>query len=45
MLRLRASLAGQVPVCLGDAITGIDEFDLGILTRAVLHASGSRQFP
>src|SRR4051794_34884159 len=25
MLRLGASLAGQAPVCLGDAITGIDE--------------------
>ncbi len=45
MLRLAASLAGQAPVSLGDAITGIDDRNVGLLVRAVLHASGRRQFP
>jgi hypothetical protein len=45
MLRLAASLADQAPVNLGDAITGIDECNLRILIRAVLHAAGRRQFP
>jgi hypothetical protein len=45
MLRLAASLADQAPVNLGDAITGIDECNLSILIRAVLHAAGRRQFP
>lgn len=44
MLRLAASLAGQAPVILGDAVTGIDERNVGILRRAILHASGRRQF-
>lgn len=30
MLRLAASLADQAPVCLGDAVTGIDECNLSI---------------
>lgn len=45
MLRLAASLADQAPVNLGDAISGIDESNLSILVRAVLHAGGQRQFP
>ncbi len=45
MLRLAASLAGQAPVSLVDAITGIDDRNTGLLIRAVLHASGQRQFP
>ena len=45
MLRLAASLAGQAPVSLGEAITGIDERNVGLLVRAILHASGQRQFP
>jgi hypothetical protein len=44
MLWLAASLAGQAPVILGDAITGIDERNVGLLVQAVLHASGQRQF-
>jgi hypothetical protein len=40
MLRRAASLAGQAPVTLGDAITGLDECNLSILIRAVLDASG-----
>jgi hypothetical protein len=45
MLRLAASLAGQAPVILGDAVTGIDECNLSLLITAVIHASGRRQFP
>lgn len=45
MLMLAASLAGQTPVILGDAITGIDGTNTGLLVKAVIHASGQRQFP
>jgi hypothetical protein len=45
MLRLAASLAGDIPVRLGDAVTGIDERNVALLVDAVLHASGRRQFP
>jgi hypothetical protein len=44
ILLLSASLAGQAPVTLGDAITGIDDRNVGLLVKAVLHASGRRQF-
>jgi hypothetical protein len=39
MLRLAASLAGDIPVQLGDAVTGIDAHNVGLLVQAVLHAS------
>jgi hypothetical protein len=45
MLRLAASLADQAPVSLGDAITGIDDHNVGLLVKAVLHASGQRRLP
>jgi len=45
MPRLAASLAIDVPVSLGDAVTGIDGRNVGLLVKAVLHASGRRQFP
>lgn len=45
ILRLGASLARDVPVGLGDAVTGIDGRNVDILIQAVLHASGRRQFP
>ncbi len=45
MLRLAASLADRAPVSLGDAITGIDERNAGLLIKSVRHASGRRQFP
>jgi hypothetical protein len=45
MLTLASSLAGQAPVILGDAITGIDHRNVELLVKAVLHASGQRQFP
>lgn len=44
MLRLAASLADQAPVSLGEAITGIDNRNVSLLVKAVLHASGRRQF-
>jgi hypothetical protein len=45
MLQLAASLAGQAPVILGDAVTGLDDRNIQVLVMAVLHASGRRQFP
>jgi hypothetical protein len=45
MLRLAASLAGQAPVSLGEAITGIDDRSVGLVVKAILHASGQREFP
>lgn len=48
MLRLAASLGDHATVSLGEAITGIDERNVGLLISviaAVLHASGRRQFP
>jgi hypothetical protein len=45
ILLLSASLADQAQVSLGDAITGIDDRNAGLLVKAVLHASGRRQFP
>jgi hypothetical protein len=45
MLRLAASLADQAPVSLGDAVTGIDERNIGLLIKAIRHGSGQRQFP
>jgi ABC-type branched-subunit amino acid transport system ATPase component len=45
ILRMAASLAGQAPVILGDTIIGLDARNIQILVKAVLHASGQRQFP
>jgi hypothetical protein len=45
MLELAASLAGQRPVVLGDAIPGLDERSVQVLLKAVLRASGRRQCP
>jgi hypothetical protein len=42
---LATSLAGHAPVILGDAIPGLDDRSIQILVKAVLHASGQRQFP
>jgi hypothetical protein len=45
MLRLAASLAGQAPVSVGKAVTGIDNRQVGLLiTLATSHASVRRQF-
>ena len=45
MLRLAASLAGDIPVRLGGAVTGIDQRNAGLLVKAILHACGQRQSP
>lgn len=45
MLRLAASLAGHAPVQLGEAVTGIDDCNVGLLVKAIRHAAGRRQFP
>jgi GNAT superfamily N-acetyltransferase len=45
MLHLAASLADRVPVSLGEAVTGIDDRNVGLLVMAIRHASGRRQFP
>lgn len=42
MLRLAASLACDIPVGLGGAITGIDDRNVGLLLKAVRHATGQR---
>jgi hypothetical protein len=38
--RLAASLADQASVSLGEAITGIDDRNVALLVKAILHASG-----
>lgn len=46
MLRLAASIAGDIPIQFGDAVTRIDTRNADLLIDdALLHASGRRQFP
>jgi hypothetical protein len=45
LLELSSSLAGGTPVDLRDTVTGLDDSNIALLVRAVLHASGQRQFP
>jgi hypothetical protein len=40
ILRLAASLADDIPVSLGDTITGLDEHNVRCLLTAIRHASG-----
>jgi hypothetical protein len=42
MLRLAASIAEGVPVDLRATISGLDEANVALLVRAVLHAAGQR---
>jgi hypothetical protein len=42
MLQLTASLADGIPVDLQNALTGIDDRNVQLLVRTVLHASGQR---
>jgi hypothetical protein len=42
VLLIAASLATGVPVDLGDAVTGLDAVNSGLVARAVLAASGHR---
>jgi hypothetical protein len=45
MLRMTASIADGIPVDLRDGLTGIDDHNIQLLIRAVLHASGQRPPP
>jgi len=42
MLRLAASLADGIPVNLRDALTGLDDRNIQLVTNAVVHASEHR---
>jgi hypothetical protein len=42
MLRLAASIAGGIPVDLGEALTGLDRAGITAAAGAVLHAGGHR---
>ncbi len=42
LLMLSASLADGIPVDLRDAVTGLDDDNIGRLVAAILHASGKR---
>ena len=41
-LLLSASLAGGIPVDLGEAVTGLDDDNIARLVTAILHAAGKR---
>ena len=45
MLRLIASIAHGIPVDLQQTLTGIDDHNIQLLLRAVLHASGRPPLP
>jgi hypothetical protein len=45
MLRITASLDEGIPVDLRDTLTGLDNHNVQLLVRAVLHASGQRPSP
>jgi len=45
VLRIAASIAGGVPVDLGEAVTGLDENNAALAAAAVLHAAGHRDLP
>jgi hypothetical protein len=42
MLRLAASIAGGIPVDLGETLTGLDRAGIAAAASAVLHAGGHR---
>jgi len=42
MLRLTASLAGEVPVDLSEALASLDQRNLDLLVTAIRHACGQR---
>ena len=42
IFRIAASLAADVPVRLGDTITGLDHANLAAVTTAIWHAGGHR---
>jgi len=42
VLRITASIAAGIPVALGEAVSGLDDRNLGLVAAAVLHAGGRR---
>jgi hypothetical protein len=42
VLRIAASLAGRLPVCVGAVLGGLDEDTIRLIAWAVLHANGGR---
>jgi len=40
MLRIAASIAETVPISLGEALSSLDDHNLGLVADAVLHAGG-----
>jgi hypothetical protein len=45
ILRITASLDEGIPVDLRDTLTGLDDHNIQLLVKAVLHASGQRPSP
>jgi hypothetical protein len=43
LLRIAASIAGHVPVCLGAVLGGLDEDNIALVVGAVQHANGARR--
>ena len=42
VLRIGASIAGGVPVDLGECLSTLDKTNVGLVVSAVVHASGGR---
>jgi len=42
VLRIGASIAGGVPVDLGECLSTLDKYNVGLVVEAVLHANGGR---
>lgn len=42
MLRIAASLAGQTPITIGTAVSGLDTRNVTLVLKAIAHASGYR---
>ena len=43
--RLLPASPATSPVRLGGTVTGLDQRNVGLLVKAILHTSGQRQFP
>jgi hypothetical protein len=42
MLLLAASLAEKIPITLGSTLTGLDDYNTELITKAIKHATGHR---
>lgn len=42
MLLLAASLADEIPINLGNTLTGLDDYNTELITQAITHATGHR---